>query len=335
MKKLFFAVLALMAPAMSQAQLKVDSLGKTFLGQIPQEQFKKLTDATTTIFDNSTSSTLNLYSIDSKILNLDAGAPYFIQGVSGSHNGAYSFFEKGFSRVFYVDTKGTIYAANGSIQKAVDPSHIEIAPTSKATNFHGAKSALSRLQGISSVSYQENRVSGNARTMNQDSRNRNRLGLLASEVESSIPEAVVTLSDSTKCIRYADIVTVLIDAVNELNSEVASLKAQIKNMNVERNQIKQKNNATSDMDVTESYLSANVPNPFSENTTIGYYISENAVQASIRVYNLKGEQIRFYPITDTHGEISIEASELPEGMYIYTLYIDGVETESHKMILKR
>ena len=56
---------------------------------------------------------------------------------------------------------------------------------------------------------------------------RQRLGLLAEEVEAGVPEAVVTLDDGTKGISYSDLVVTLIDAVNELNAKVTMLEEQL------------------------------------------------------------------------------------------------------------
>jgi hypothetical protein len=53
------------------------------------------------------------------------------------------------------------------------------------------------------------------------------VGLIAQEVEEIIPEFVNENSEGMKTVNYAQMVSVLIKAVQELNAEVVSLKAQL------------------------------------------------------------------------------------------------------------
>lgn len=94
-------------------------------------------------------------------------------------------------------------------------------------------------------------------------------------------------------------------------------------------------NLTQNMTQSEvANLAQNAPNPFSQNTTIGYYIPSNVVNAVIYIYNLQGAQINSFPISDRgNGSIVISGNSLAAGMYIYSLITDGTLIDTKKMIL--
>jgi hypothetical protein len=81
-------------------------------------------------------------------------------------------------------------------------------------------------------------------------------------------------------------------------------------------------------------LSQNAPNPFNQNTTIGYYIPANVGKAVLYVYNLQGVQIKSIPIYDRgNGSVVISGNSLAAGMYIYSLITDGNVIDTKRMIL--
>jgi len=81
-------------------------------------------------------------------------------------------------------------------------------------------------------------------------------------------------------------------------------------------------------------LSQNAPNPFNQNTTIGYYIPANVSKAVLYVYNLQGVQIKSIPIYDRgNGSVVVSGNSLAAGMYIYSLITDGNVIDTKRMIL--
>ena len=87
-------------------------------------------------------------------------------------------------------------------------------------------------------------------------------------------------------------------------------------------------------------LNQNFPNPFNPSTIISYSVVENG-QVELSIYNILGEQIysliNKYQTTGNY-EIEFSANEinsnLPSGMYIYSLNQNG-KTLSKKMILMK
>jgi hypothetical protein len=83
-------------------------------------------------------------------------------------------------------------------------------------------------------------------------------------------------------------------------------------------------------------LTQNMPNPFSENTSIHYTLYNPVKEASIFIFDLQGTLIKEFPdLNHGNGEITIRGYELKPGMYFYTLMVDGIEIDTKRMILKK
>ncbi|HBX52885.1 MAG TPA: secretion protein Por, partial [Bacteroidales bacterium] len=69
-------------------------------------------------------------------------------------------------------------------------------------------------------------------------------------------------------------------------------------------------------------------------TVIEYYISENTANASIMIFDLNGKLLKTNNITGSgKGSITIFGNELSQGMYLYSLVINGEERDTKRMIL--
>lgn len=164
MRKLGLLFLAFGLSVAASAQLRVDSLGRSEFGVIPEETYDDLTEDTVTAYGEEGTSVLNLYipGLLKPALG-DRDAPYFIQCVKGDHNPTGLFLDSllgAFSRVFYVDSNGNVFAKGTTIQPAIEPDIFEIGPypgvvqtTSPNFSRSSVQSPLSKLSGITGVSY--------------------------------------------------------------------------------------------------------------------------------------------------------------------------------------
>lgn len=90
------------------------------------------------------------------------------------------------------------------------------------------------------------------------------------------------------------------------------------------------------MNLNDSKLFQNSPNPFSENSVIEYVLGEGVKNAIINIYDMKGIQVKSIPIISLgKGNIIINGNEFKAGMYIYTLIIDGRAIDTKTMILTK
>jgi hypothetical protein len=81
-------------------------------------------------------------------------------------------------------------------------------------------------------------------------------------------------------------------------------------------------------------LFQNEPNPFSTNTIIRFYTHEGSKNCKILIRNAEGKLVGEYKVVDTgHGSVNIVSGTLAAGTYYYTLFVNGVEVDTKKMIL--
>ena len=189
-------------------------------------------------------------------------------------------------------------------------------------------------------------------------------GLLAQEVESILPELVDT-SMGYKLLDYDQFIPFLINAIKEqqvqidmlqqlvtlqemdliqLRDEVLVLRNELeiccdgKGELLEKDTIIYQNDTSTNNlnNLYEAVLYQNTPNPFNTNTQISFYIPTTAQTAYLYIYNLNGIQLKSYTLTQRGlNYITLYASELPAGMYLYTLVVDNVIIDSKRMILTK
>jgi len=77
-----------------------------------------------------------------------------------------------------------------------------------------------------------------------------------------------------------------------------------------------------------------VPNPFYQTTTISYNLPLGSLEADLKVFNIQGALVKAIRIKGNgNGIVSFVRGELVNGMYIYTLNVDGRVIDTKKMIL--
>lgn len=80
-------------------------------------------------------------------------------------------------------------------------------------------------------------------------------------------------------------------------------------------------------------LLQNQPNPFNERTTINYYFPDNTGKAEVLFYNSHGKLIQSVELLQKgKGALNVYANDLSNGIYTYTLVVDGKVIETKKMV---
>jgi FtsZ-binding cell division protein ZapB len=80
-------------------------------------------------------------------------------------------------------------------------------------------------------------------------------------------------------------------------------------------------------------LEQNVPNPFAEQTSIGYFVPESATKAQMHFYNAQGKLIQSVELpTIGNGSLNVFAHDLSNGTYTYSLVVDGKVMVTKKMV---
>jgi len=91
------------------------------------------------------------------------------------------------------------------------------------------------------------------------------------------------------------------------------------------------------------YLWQNIPNPYTQSTTIPYYLPAGTKTAYLRIHNKKGQLIDEYNLmqeqcstsgyfTRQHCQIEISTANWGSGTYFYSIIIDGEVKQTKKMV---
>jgi hypothetical protein len=168
-------------------------------------------------------------------------------------------------------------------------------------------------------------------------------GFIAQEVEQAAKESNFVTDivhtpenkDDNYSVSYQAIVVPLVKAVQEQQEMIEKLQAQL-------NELKSlpavQNNAdvtTVTVELSDQIIVLNdaVPNPFAEQTMIGYTIPENTGVAQLLFYNSAGRIIKSVDIkTKGKGQLSVFANDLTNGIYSYSLIVDGKLIDTKKLV---
>ncbi len=128
--------------------------------------------------------------------------------------------------------------------------------------------------------------------------------------------------------------------VQEQEEKITSQDKKIETLTSMVNQLIQTHTSSADnliskKDIIKTALEQNAPNPFNQNTVIGYYVPQNAVNAYINITDMNGKLIKSVTAAKGNGKITINKGQLNSGTYVYALYIDGKQVSSKQMILTR
>ena len=178
------------------------------------------------------------------------------------------------------------------------------------------------------------------------------VGIIAQEMKEIAPYTIGSfvyqddLGNKTEYLNYdGNAVTyIIINAIKEqqeiienqnekltkIQSEIEELKLMIQNngMNQKLSTVKLEGEISKGI-----ILNQNEPNPFTESTTITYFIPDNVINAQLLIYDYTGELVKEVKVERGLGEIKVFASDLSSGIYSYSLIAEGQVISTKKMIL--
>lgn len=187
-------------------------------------------------------------------------------------------------------------------------------------------------------------------------------GFIAQEVEQAANQIGYNFSGVDKPkndkgiygLRYAEFVVPLVKAVQEQQQMIDSLKAEAVNQNAINKSLQQQidnlisNNSNHSNSINNGntvnikvnlndknvvVLEQNIPNPFAEQTIINYNLPDDFARAQIIFLDQSGKLIKAVDLTEKgRGILNVFASDLTNGIYTYSLIVDGQTMETKKMI---
>ena len=129
----------------------------------------------------------------------------------------------------------------------------------------------------------------------------------------------------------------LVNAIKEQQAMIKDLQGQLEELKesiVSINGISNSDEVEL-VDIAQSTLSQNSPNPYNEGTVISYSVADNAISAKMNFYSLTGQLIKSVSLQRGAGQLNVSADELPSGTYTYSLEVDGSLIGNKKMVKMR
>jgi hypothetical protein len=149
------------------------------------------------------------------------------------------------------------------------------------------------------------------------------MGFIAQEVREVFPELVKEDEEGYLSVNYIGLIPYLVEAIKGQQSEIDSLKKLVTKNVIDKGA--QKKEGISKV----ARLDQNVPNPFSQSTTITYSIESDFESAEIIVVDFNGEiKKRFTQLQKGEGSVVLSGGSLNPGTYHYTLIVDGTAIDS-------
>lgn len=174
---------------------------------------------------------------------------------------------------------------------------------------------------------------------------KNRVGFIAQEVEPLFPELVGYIPerdmytlDYTSFIPYLTrVIQTQENTIAEQEERIAALERIVSDLIDQQQSGKFPNKAPSSKNrvSAQATLYQNMPNPFSEKTTISYELPERVSSAKLLIHSLDGQLIKTYPLSANAGlgYITVDAGMLSPGIYTYSLSVNNRMVDTKRMVV--
>lgn len=273
--------------------------------------------------------------------------------IAGTTEGALPpYFNGNYAGYFYGDcyTDGSITATYGLYNLSDMRLKDNIVSLSEHTKQQGG--TLQCLKDLEVFSYNLKRpqanteVKRNDKVSEQKARDAKRLhyGVSAQELQKIFPDLVREGQDGYLTVNYTEMVPLLLKCIQELKEQVDGLQEQAETVSMSRRSLAtfedEANEAETETTLTAAIpmgamLYQNTPNPFSERTTIRFSLPDEAQNAFIYIFDMQGKMQKQIPVSPAQSSVTINGYELPAGMYIYSLVVNGKEIGTKRMILSK
>ena len=115
--------------------------------------------------------------------------------------------------------------------------------------------------------------------------------------------------------------------INDLQKQIDELKQMII-ANSSSN-----SSSSSNISLSNASLEQNVPNPFTNATTINYVLPQKFTTAQILIVDKNGKSLKQVNLSGAgKGSVNVDASMLSSGAYSYSLIIDGKIIATKQMV---
>jgi hypothetical protein len=154
----------------------------------------------------------------------------------------------------------------------------------------------------------------------------------ADRLEEVFPDLVYVNKDGSKVINYVEMIPLLVQSINELNEKIEVLEGQASGRKTAAAR------GTTGIDNTSTAVNRlyqNTPNPFKETTTIRFTLADDARDAYICIFDMTGKPVKKLLVSAGMDSVSFGGYEIGEGMFLYSLIVNGQEIDTKRMIITK
>lgn len=154
----------------------------------------------------------------------------------------------------------------------------------------------------------------------------------ADRLEEIFPDLVYVNKDGSKVINYVEMIPLLVQSINELSAKIEVLEGQTSEGTAKKTRSATDKKASH---LSQNKLFQNKPNPFKDQTVIRFSLADDVQNAAICIFDMTGKTIKKIPISSGMESVSVGGYELGEGMFLYSLVVNGQEIDTKKMIISK
>lgn len=154
----------------------------------------------------------------------------------------------------------------------------------------------------------------------------------ADQLEEVFPDLVYVRDDGSKVINYMEMIPLLVQSIHELSTEIEVLKGLATDRAVKTSRA---TNSIQTFSHSQNILYQNTPNPFKEQSFIRFSLTDGVQDASICIFDMTGKMIKKLPISSGMESVSIGGDELGEGLFLYSLIVNGQVIDTKRMVISK
>jgi hypothetical protein len=147
--------------------------------------------------------------------------------------------------------------------------------------------------------------------------------------------------EEVKAVNYTALIPIMVKGMQEQEERFVKQESENKALKAEVAELRQmilelKNGRTGTLTSTSAYLEQNTPNPVNGSTTIRYHVPETSTSARFTLTNAKGQVLKTINLSNRGtGQLNLNTNSLAAGTYNYTLYVNGRQADSKRLVIIR
>lgn len=215
-------------------------------------------------------------------------------------------------------------------------------------NIERVEDPISLLKGLNGMTYEYNQSAFPDKEFTKGKT----IGFIAQDFEKDLPELIRKDNEGYYSVNYLGVIPILVEAMKQVNSEnedlrvmndnlaneMAELKALVTDLIKAQdvsNTVNAEKQALNNLNNNKSVLFQNTPNPSDGITKIAYEVDNKNASVSIIMNDLNGSEITRFDNLPTGSQSVDLVKDLESGIYLYTLYVDGIVIDTKRLVINK